>query len=151
MAKAKVIFQKAVMKVRVGVFIIVNFFEELFADSASTTDTVSKSLATNKSDQTSAQDQLNVATEKQLSDASDVADNAVFQTIKELSNFGDVTDLHLIVAGLSKEELPVVDEFLSFALNAVQEDSSNFTDAFKLPLTLVAFWLTAGKCLSRNF
>lgn len=131
-AIADVVLQKAVMKARIGVFIIVNFFKEFFADSASTTDTVSKSLASNKSDQTSAQDQLNLATAKQFSDNGDISDNAIFETIKQLSEFGDVSDLHSLATVLSKEELPVVNDFLVFALEAAQGDSATFTDALQI-------------------
>ena len=132
MAKAKVIFQKAVMKARLGVFIIIAFFQKVFADSSLVTDLTAKLLSTFKFDQSSAQDQVSIGAEKQLSDAADIADDAVFQTIKQLSDFGDVTELHSLVTGLSKEELPVINEFLSFALNAVQEDSSNFTDSLQI-------------------
>ena len=145
MAKAKVIFQKAIMKARLGVFIIVAFYQKVFTDSSSVTDLASKLLSALKSDQSSAQDQLSIDAEKPLSDAGDIADNAVFQTIKELSNFGDVTELHSLVIGLSKEELPVINEFLSFALNAVQEDSSNFTDALQIAFNFGRFLADSGQ------
>ena len=145
MAKAKVIFQKAIMKARLGVFIIVAFYQKVFADSSLVTDLASKLLSPFKSDQSAAQDELNIETQKQLSDAGDIADNAVFQTIKELSNFGDVTELHSLVIGLSKEELPVINEFLSFALNAVQEDSSNFTDALQIAFNFGRFLADSGQ------
>ena len=145
MAKGKVIFQKAMMKVRLGVFIIVAFYQKVFTDSSLVTVLASKLLSTLKYDQSAVQDQLNIGTEKQLSDAGDISDNAVFQTIKELSNFGDVSELHSLVIGLSKEELPLINEFLSFALNAVQEDSSNFTDALQIAFNFGRFLADSGQ------
>ena len=131
-AIADVVLHKAVMKAKIGVFVIVNFFEEFFADSASTTDQVSKSLSPNKSNQTFAQDELNLETRKQLSDNGSISDDAIFETIKQLSEFGDVSELHSLATVLSKEELPVVNDFLAFALEAAQEDGANFTDALQI-------------------
>ena len=131
-AIAAVVLQKAIMKAKIGVFVIVNFFQEFFNDTSSTTDLIEKSLSLSKTDQSSVQDQLNTDTGKQLSDTSAASDDLIFETIKQLSDYGDITELHSIIVGLSKEELPAISDLLAFALNVAQQDGASLGDALQI-------------------